>query len=79
MHEVSMIDGHIDEIVERNKNGMTYHDIIKALYCCQTAFDKQCAACPYKRFKTSHIAIDTCSSRFMADLLELYKNKWREK
>ena len=45
--------------------------IIKALECCQTQYDRNCYECPYGRHRTRSISVITCSSILRKDLLSL--------
>ena len=57
---------------------MTDNEIIKALECCQTEYDRNCKECPYERYKTHYISTITCSSRMRADLLDLINRQKAE-
>ena len=60
---------------------MEQNDIIKALECCQTQYDRNCYECPYERHKTRSISVITCESILRKDLLSLinsYEQKIKE-
>jgi hypothetical protein len=58
---------------------MTDNEIIKALECCQTEYERKCKqGCPYMQFQKKCISVDTCSSRLRADLLDLINRQKAE-
>ena len=57
---------------------MTDNDIIKALECCQSAYDMNCAYCDYKFRKPKCISLNTCESIMKADVLDLINRQKTE-
>ena len=49
---------------------MKDNEIMKALECCQTQYNRNCAECPYEKYKKSYISTVTCESEMRKDLLD---------
>ena len=54
---------------------MNKEEIIKGLECCQTQYSRKCGECPYKKYMSAAINIETCDSRLRADLLKLIREE----
>lgn len=52
---------------------MEREQIIKALECCQTEYERNCQECPYEVHKKRYISVVTCGSMLRQDLLTLIK------
>lgn len=50
---------------------MEKYEIIKALHCCQTQYNRNCKECPYEKYKSHAIRTTTCESELRKDLLTL--------
>lgn len=53
---------------------MTHEQIFKGLECCQTQYNKNCADCPYRIYKTHAISGKTCSSRMLEEALIMVRD-----
>ena len=54
---------------------MNRDEIIKGLECCQTRYNRKCGECPYKKYMSAAISVETCESRLRADLLKLIREE----
>ena len=56
----------------------TDNEIIKALECCQTKYNRNCEECPYKNLRKTYISIVTCESEMRKDLLAFIRRQKSE-
>lgn len=61
-----------------NKTNFTDEQIVKALECCQTQYNRNCEECPYEKCKKAYISVVTCESEMRKDLLA-FINRQKEK
>ena len=54
---------------------MTEAEIMKALECCQTTYNRNCGECPYRIYKSTAISTHSCSEYLRKDLLDLINRK----
>lgn len=57
---------------------MADREIIRALECCQTKYNRKCECCPYEKYQTRYISAVTCESGLREDLLNFVDRQKEE-